>query len=140
MTYKNIFIDSDSDILLDLLLIRKPFDKFSELLVQQARNRELNLFTSTLILANIYYLLAKNSNKEIAKGQLKILSSIVQMLPFKPENVRMALDSDHVDFEDTIQFFITQKHKCEIIISRSIRHYKKFSLPVFTPEQFLDLL
>ncbi len=138
MTYKNIFIDSD--ILLDLLLVRKPFDKFSELLLQLGKNRQLNLFTSTLILANIYYLLAKNLNKNIAKDQLKILSGIIKMLPFEPENIEMALNSEHVDFEDTVQFFIAQKHKCDLIISRNIKHYKKFSLPVLTAEQFLNIL
>ena len=138
MIYKNIFIDSD--ILLDLFLIRKPFDRFSELLLQQSKNGQFNLYTSTLILANIYYLAAKNFNKQIAKEQLKILTGIIQMLPFEPDDVEMALNSEHVDFEDTIQFFIAKKHSCDLIISRNTKHYKKFSLPVLTAEQFLEIL
>jgi hypothetical protein len=43
-------------------------------------------------------------------------------------------------FQDTIQFFIAKKHKCEFIISRNIKHYKKFNLPVLMAEQFLEVL
>ncbi|MDB4901051.1 MAG: PilT protein [Mucilaginibacter sp.] len=138
MIYKNIFIDSD--IFLDLLLTRRPFDRFSELLLQQGKTGQFKLCTSTLILANIYYLIAKNFNKQIAKKELKVLTGIIRMLPFEPDDVEMALNSEHVDFEDTIQFFIANKHSCDLIISRNIKHYKKFSLPVLTAEQFLEIL
>jgi predicted nucleic acid-binding protein len=138
MTYKNIFVDSD--ILLDLILKRNPFDKFSQLLLQQGSLLQLNLCTSTLILANLHYIIAKNFGKQIAKEHLKVLSGIIHMLPFEPDEVISALNSEHADFEDTIQFFIAQKHKCNLIISRNIKHYKKFSLPVLTAEQFLEIL
>jgi len=138
MTYKNIFVDSD--ILLDLILKRNPFDKFSQLLLQQGSLLQLNLCTSTLILANIHYIIAKNFGKQIAKEHLKVLSGIIRMLPFEPDEVTNALNSEHIDFEDTVQFFIAQKHKCNLIISRNIKHYKKFSLPVLTAEQFLEIL
>jgi len=138
MIYKNIFVDSD--ILLDLLLKREPFDRFSELLLEQSRSHQISLYTSTLILANVHYLIAKDFNRYIAKEQLKVLSHIIQMLPFEPDDIKMALDSEHIDFEDTIQFFIAKKHKCDLIISRNIKHYKKFSLPVLTAEQFLEVL
>lgn len=138
MTYKSIFVDSD--ILLDLLLKRNPFDKFSELLLQQSRTYQIDLYTSTLIFANIHYLIAKNFNKQIAKEQLKVLSGIIKMLPFDPDDVEMALNSEHIDFEDTIQFFIAKKQGCDLIISRNIKHYKKFTLPVLTAEEFLRTL
>jgi predicted nucleic acid-binding protein len=138
MIYKKIFIDSD--ILLDLLLIRKPFEKFSEILLQEGKVRQLNFCTSTLILANIHYMVAKNFNKVIAKQQLKVLSGLIEVLPFESDNIDMALNRDHTDFEDTIQFFIAKKHNCDLIISRNIKHYKRFDLPVLTAEHFLDIL
>ena len=138
MAYKKIFIDSD--ILLDLLLARKPFERFSEILLQEGKVRSLNLCTSTLILANVYYLVAKDFNKTVARQQLKILSGLLKILPFEPDDINMALNSEHVDFEDAVQFYIANRHGCDLIISRNIKHYKKFELPVLTAEQFLDKL
>lgn len=138
MTYKRIFIDSD--VLLDLLLRRHPYYKFSELLLQESKTDKFEVFTSTLILANIHYLIAKRFNRHIAKEELKLLSGIIKILPFEPDNIEMALNSEHIDFEDTIQFFIADKNKCDLIVSRNIKHYKKFSLPVLTAEQVLEIL
>lgn len=91
-------------------------------------------------MANIHYLIAKQYNRLVAKEQLRLLSGIIKMLPFEPENVMMALNSDHVDFEDTVQFYIAQKNACDLIVSRNIKHYNKFALPVLTAEQFLRTL
>ena len=138
MVYNKIFIDSD--ILLDFLLERKAFEKFSEILLIEAKVRQINLFTSTLIFANVHYLVAKNFNRIYAKQQLKVLAGRINALPFDGDDLSAALNSEHIDFEDTIQFLIAQKHDCDLIISRNIKHYKKFSLPVLTAEQFLNTL
>jgi predicted nucleic acid-binding protein len=138
MAYKKIFVDSD--ILLDLLLNREPFEKFSQILLQHGINNKLNLYSSTLILANIHYMMAKNFSKHVAKEQLKALVKIIGMLSFEPDEINKALISEHVDFEDTIQYFIAQRNQCDLIISRNIKHYKKFDIPVLTAEQFLQTL
>lgn len=138
MTYKNIFVDSD--ILLDLLLEREPFNRFSKLLFHENKSNQFKLHTSTLIFANIHYLIAKKFSRHVAKEQLKLLSGMIGILPFERDNLSSALNSDHVDFEDTVQFYIAQNNKCDLIISRNIKHYKKFDLPVLTAEQFLRTL
>ena len=138
MTYKAIFVDSD--ILLDLLLTRAPYDHYSELVLEESKLKHFNIYTSTLVFANIHYLLVKNFNKQIAKDQLKTLSGIIKILSFETEELKKALNSEHADFEDTVQYFIAKKHNCEMVISRNIKHYKKFDIPVLTAEQFLRTL
>jgi predicted nucleic acid-binding protein len=108
-------------------------------LLEQRKTAKINFYTSTLILANIHYLLAKEFNKHIAKELLKELLKEIEMLPFEPETIKLSLASEHVDFEDTIQFYIAKQHACEVIISRNVKHYKKFDLPVLTAEEFLAI-
>ena len=138
MTYKNIF--DDSDILLDLLLEREPFNRFSKLLFQESKSNRFKLYTSTLIFANIHYLITKAFDRHVAKGQLKVLSGMIDILSFERDNLLSALNSEHVDFEDTVQFHIAQKSNCDLIVSRNTKHYKKFDLPALTAEQFLRTL
>jgi len=109
-------------------------------LLNRASAGLLSLYTSTLIMANVHYLMTKNTNKAQAKEYIKFLTGLTTMLPFDPDNIQSVMNSDHVDFEDAIQFFIAEKHNCDLIISRNIKHYKKFHLPVLTAEQFLKTL
>lgn len=138
MAYRKIFVDSD--ILLDVLLRREPFNKFGQILLQQALERNIDLYSSTLIFANIHYMLAKNFNKQIAKEQLNVLSRIVKALAFDADSLNKALNSDSIDFEDTVQYFVAKDNQCDLIVSRNLKHYKKFDIPVLTAEQFLQTL
>jgi predicted nucleic acid-binding protein len=135
MAYKKIFVDSD--ILLDLLLHREPFAIFSRSLLNKASEKTILLHTSTLILANVHYLLVKHLNKKTAREYVRFLSEFLEMLPFEPDNILLALNHEHGDFEDTIQYRIAKKHQCDLVVSRNIKHYKKFDIPVLTAEQLL---
>lgn len=64
----------------------------------------------------------------------------MQVFAFENEHVKLALDSEHVDFEDTVQFYIAKQNQCNFIISRNTKHFKKFDIPVLTAEQFLRQL
>ncbi len=138
MIYKKLFIDSD--VLLDLLLERKPFDRITQLLLEECRRQQLNIYTSVLIIANIHYVISKRFDKNIAKNQLKLLTRLIKILPLESDEITKALNSEYPDFEDTVQFYIAQKHQCDLIISRNIKHYKKFDVPVLTAADFLNIL
>jgi predicted nucleic acid-binding protein len=133
-----IFVDSDT--LLDFLLDRPPFVYYSQSLISKGKQGLFKLYTSTLILANVHYLISKNINRQAAKIAIREVLNFVEILAFDEEHVKLALNSEHVDFEDTVQFYIAQKNNCDLIISRNIKHYKKFDLPVLTAEQFLRTL
>lgn len=130
-----VFVDSDT--LLDFLLDRTPFSYYSESIITKSRQGSVDLYTSTLILANVHYLVSKNINRQAAKIAIKEILNFVKIFAFEEEHVKLALDSNHVDFEDTVQFYIAIANKCDLIITRNTKHYKKFDIPVFTAEQFL---
>lgn len=138
MIYKKLFVDSD--VLLDLLLQRKPFDRFTQLLFEESRRNKLDIHTSVLILANIHYVISKRFNKNIAKSQLRLLMGIIKTLSLEPNDIINSLNNEHSDFEDPVQFNVAKKHGCDLIISRNIKHYKKFDIPVLTAEEFLKTL
>ncbi|TFF38273.1 type II toxin-antitoxin system VapC family toxin [Mucilaginibacter psychrotolerans] len=130
-----IFVDSDT--LLDFLLDRSPFADYSQSLISKGLQGTMDLCTSTLILANVHYLVSKNINRHAAQIAIKEILTFAKILAFDEGHVKAALDSGHVDFEDTIQFYIAFTNQCDLIISRNIKHYKKFDIPVLTAEQFL---
>lgn len=134
MAYKKLFIDSD--IILDLFLQRQPFFKFSQVLLN-GTVPDCELTTSALILANVHYLIRKHVNKVTAKNIIKEITDILQVFSFEEQHILSAINSDHADFEDSIQYYIALQNHCDVIITRNIKDYKNSTIPVLTAEQFL---
>ena len=138
MAYKNLFIDSD--ILLDILLKREPHYHFSQNLLNKGKNKEIEINTSALIIANIYYIIVKTLGKSEAKGTVKKLLNILTVFPLDTDCINLAINSNFNDIEDAIQHFIALQNQCDVIITRNLKDYKKSLLPVMTAEQYLNTL
>ena len=138
MAYKRLFLDSD--VLLDMFLKREPFFFHTQILLIECIKRNIELRTSSLVIANIVYVLRKQVGILKAKENLKNLFNSAKVLPFELDAIETAILSDITDFEDAIQFHIAQKHNCDAIITRNIKDYKNSTKPVLTAEQFLNTL
>jgi predicted nucleic acid-binding protein len=135
MTYKKAFVDSD--ILLDLLLNREPFFIYSRTLLTDEIKKIIELNTSALILANVHYIISKNLNKSVAITSIKYIMDLINVLSFEASHINSAIIANQADFEDSIQYHIAKENKCDLIVSRNIKHYKKFDIPVLSAEEFL---
>ncbi|PJJ83445.1 PIN domain-containing protein [Mucilaginibacter auburnensis] len=138
MTFKNLYLDSD--VLLDMLLFREPFYGYTQLIFHYSENSRFNVSTSSLIFANMNYILSKKMGAVKAKESLRALSDLIEVLPFDKDAVNFALSSSFSDFEDAIQHHIAIKNNCDAIITRNIKDYKQATIPVLTAEQFLRTL
>ena len=139
MASKKIFVDSD--IILDLLLKRDPFFRFSQTLLNSAEKHSLTLCTSTLVIANVHYFLSKSvKDKDIARLHIKLLTEVIGILSVTAEDVQAAIISSGNDFEDAIQISVAEKAKADFIITRNTKDYKHSAIPVLTAEQFLRTL
>lgn len=138
MAYKHLFIDSD--VILDMLIDRQPFSIYTEMLLEEKKLSGITLSTSTLIIANINYILTKTVGKQRAKEGVKQILKLLETLPFEQDVIENALGGSFTDFEDAIENHIALKHKAEVIITRNIKNYKESTIPVLTAEQFLRTL
>ena len=135
MVFKNIFIDSD--ILLDIFLQREPFYQYGQKLLNKGKNNEIKIYTSALIIANIYYITVKALGKSEAKDIVNKLLKMLTVLPLEADSITLAMNSNFSDIEDAIQHFIAMRHECEVIITRNLKHYKKSMMPVMSAEQYI---
>ncbi len=138
MAFKNVF--TDSDVLLDLALLREPFYQYTQLLLHESTKNKFRLSTSSLVVANMNYILSKRLGTSNAKEKLKSITNIINILPFENDAIDFAFASKISDFEDAIQCFIAEKHNCEIIVTRNLKDYKNSTIPALTPEHFLRTL
>ncbi|GHV23031.1 PIN domain-containing protein [Spirochaetia bacterium] len=134
---KQIFIDSD--IILDLLAQRKPFYDHAAELFTIAYNSKIELYTTAVVLANVFYILRKTKGNEGAKRQLKDLRLLVNVLPINTNIVDMSLNSKFSDFEDGLQYFTAKENNLLAIITRNGEDYKIKDIIIQTAEEYVKI-
>jgi len=132
-----IFVDSD--ILLDVLLERYPHFESSQKIVALVEKCVLQGYTSSLILANCFYIIENNFSTAKAVGAIQKIRSLFEVLPFSDKEIGESLSSNFTDFEDGIQYFIASNNNINTIITRNIKDYKNLDSDVFSPSTFLNL-
>ena len=136
---EKIFIDTD--VILDVLLDRKPFSKHASIILSLAEQQKLVLVTSGLTFANSYYILRKLASHKKVIEKLTLLSKLIDIIDLNKKSIILALESSFKDFEDSIQNYTAiQDNDIKMLITRNIKDYKKSELSIMTSETFLKIL
>lgn len=136
---KKIFIDSD--IIVDFLTERKPFNQHSSKILSLCINKKLKGYITPVIVSNIYYVLRKDIDSKELKNKLKSLLSFLDVININKKTILTALNSDFKDFEDAFQnFSAIENSEIDVILTRNVKDYKTSTLSVYTPESFLKTL
>jgi len=134
---KKVFIDSD--IILDLLAERESFYDDAAKIFTLAHEKKIELFTTVVVVANVFYILRKIKGNDGAKKQLRDLRLLVRILPINENNVDMALSSKFSDFEDGLQYFTVKENNIMTIITRNIEDYKVKDIVIQTSNEYLRM-
>jgi predicted nucleic acid-binding protein len=132
---RKIFIDSD--IILDLLCKREPFYSFAAEVFTLGDTNKIELVTTSLVFANVFYILRKLLGIEKAKELLRKLRIIISVVSVDEKVVDLALNSKFTDFEDGLQYFTARENDIKIILTRNVKDYKEKDLLIQTPEEYL---
>jgi predicted nucleic acid-binding protein len=128
----------DTNIILDLLAKRGSFFDSASKLFSLADQNKVELYISSLSIANTNYVLSKMLNPTEAKDILRRFKVLVSIIPLTDKIIDLALnDNNFSDFEDGLQYYSALGANCKIIISRDQKGFKSAKLPVMTAEEFL---
>jgi predicted nucleic acid-binding protein len=130
----------DSDIILDVLCKREPFYDFAAEVFTLGDTGKILLFTTSLVFANIFYILRKILGIEKAKELLRKLRLMISVLSVGEKTVDLALNAKFNDFEDGIQYFTARENDISILLTRNKKDYKEKGLIIQTPEEYLTSL
>jgi predicted nucleic acid-binding protein len=132
---KKLFIDSD--IILDLLAERPLFYDNAAKIFSWAYKKEIELYTTVVVLANVFYILRKVNGNNKSREQLKDLRLLVKILTIDENIVDMALSSEFNDFEDGLQYYAAKEQNMFGIITRNIKDYKIKGIVIQTSKEFV---
>ncbi len=128
----------DTNVLLDYLAARAPFDRAAQALIQRADSGEIELYISVLSICNIAYVLRKLSPDTNIGQTLSELASLATLTPIDDQVISDALRNQFADFEDAVQYFSAihfggMTH----LLTRNVADFGNSLIPVCTPEQYL---
>ena len=128
----------DTNVFLDLFLDRGEFAQAAETILLWCKNDKLHGFTSTISIANIYYLLAQQKSKPETKKILRHLLDIVSVPVTIKKDLVLAIESSFNDFEDAIQYYSAMNIEgMDYIVTRNKKDFKMSKIPVVTSEEFV---
>jgi predicted nucleic acid-binding protein len=130
----------DSDVILDFLFDRSPFNEHAGELLSLCESGTFEGYVTPVIISNLYYILRRTAPHEKVINSISKLVFFMDVLLTDKEVVLSALHSDFKDFEDALQYFSAAKNgNIEVIVTRNTKDYKKSAIGVMTPEQVLLL-
>lgn len=133
---KKVFIDSD--VLLDFAFDREPFSEYAAKLLMLSENKEIEVYTSAVIICNVYYVLNKESGRKKSIETIKLILNLVDILSIEKSTLLDAVNSDFKDFEDAVQNFTAINSSIiDVITTRNIVDYKNSALQIMTPRDYL---
>ena len=130
-------IFADTDVCIDLLSNRKPFNAAAEKLFSLADIGKIEVYVSSLSFANIDYVLRSQYSGHDSQQIIAKFKTLVSVLPVDSKTIDLAIASDFNDFEEAIQYYSAIENGITVLVTRNIRDYKNATIKVVTPETFL---
>jgi len=131
-----IFVDTD--ICLDLLSGRKPFNTIAQKLFTLADLGKIKICVSSLSFSNMDYILKSQYKQKDTRKILARFKTLVTVLPVDDKIIELSISSDFQDFEDAIQYHTAIENNLKVLLTRNLKDYKKAIIQVMNPETFLS--
>ena len=128
----------DTDVCIDLLSGRKPFNKAAEILFSLADKGKIKIYVSSLSFANIDYVIRSQYSTIHSRQIIGKFKTLVNVLSVDSKSIDLAITTDFNDFEDAIQYYCALENGLSVFITRNIKDYKKATIKVLSPESFIS--
>jgi len=137
---KNDRLFLDTNVVLDFLAERHPFYESVAKITSLADLGKVTMVSSALSYATVDYFLSRAIGAESSKDSLRKFRVISEISGVDESIIDKGLNSEFIDFEDSLQYFCALQAGCSIIITRNEKDFKKSVLPVMTPDEYLQSL
>lgn len=132
---RRIFVDTN--VMLDLLGWRHPYYEPIARIATLAEMKKLVMVASPISFTTCSYFLTKNEGSKSAFEKLRKFKIVCEICNIGAHTIEKALTSNFKDFEDAVQYFNAMESKCEVIITRNPKDFKKSLISVMSSDEFL---
>lgn len=130
----------DTNIVLDVLLNRKPFVEDAVKAFRQAEKGQLEAYITASSVTDLVYILRKAYSLNEIKTHLKEMFQFIKIARINPSMLAAALDKDAPDFEDAVIMECARQNGVEMIITRNKSDFKNSDAPCLSLEEWVKQL
>ncbi len=130
----------DTDVVLDLMLARSPFDINAQLIFKYAELKTFGAYISAITPLNIFYIGRKILGGDAMRQRIADLLIIVQVCAIEATTISDALISPLKDYEDAVQHAAAIASNLDAVVTRNTKDFRHARLPVYDPAEFVKKL
>jgi predicted nucleic acid-binding protein len=130
----------DVNVVLDVLLDRKPFADASAAVWAAVEQGDAEGFLSAHAVTTLHYLNAKDVGARMARETTEALLSVFEVAAVDGTVLHAALALRWADFEDAVTAAAARRAKCDVVVTRNARHFKRSPVRALTPSETMAWL
>ena len=130
----------DTNVLLDILCDRAPFAEPASRILAMVETGALAGCVCATSITTIFYLARKTIGVAAARKQVRLLLTLLEVLPVNRRVLETALTSPLSDFEDAVITEAAYQSTVDAIVTRNEKDFKKSRVPVYSPQALLAAL
>jgi predicted nucleic acid-binding protein len=128
----------DTNVWLDIFLVRAPFGQTSGRAVSLLDAPEHSLFAGSTAVMTIFYLVEKSRGRSTARDKIRSMLDRCRIAPVNGGVLRSALDADFDDYKDSVLHSATHAANLEAIVTCDTTGFDAAELPVYTPKELIS--
>lgn len=129
----------DTNIVLDMLLEREPFEESSTKVFEQVESGKAEAYLTANSITDIVYILRKKYNKEKIRSAVFELMKFIKIVGVTSKDISKAFDYPFNDYEDALQNQCAIKIKADYIVTRNEKDFKNGLIKAITPDKFIEM-
>lgn len=129
----------DTNVILDLLLDRKPFAERAQRLFEKVESGEMDAYIGATTVTTLDYLLTKALSAKQATRIIKKLLKLFEVASVNRLVLEDALDSGFLDFEDAVLHAAAMHCGVQAIVTRDEKGFNKAQIAIYSPEALLNI-
>lgn len=130
----------DTNIILDLLLERKPFVNYAQDLFDKVESGKIDGYLGATTITTLDYLLTKSLSPKEAKQIIKTLLKLFEIAPVNRLILEDALNAGFLDFEDAVLHSAAIHCGVQAIVTRDEKGFSKAQLAIYSSEALLNMI
>ena len=130
----------DMNVVLDVLLDRKPFVEASSAAWEVVERGDAKGMLSAHAVTTLHYLNAKTVGVRMATETTEAMLTVFEVAPIDEAVLLRAVALKWPDFEDAVTAAAARRAKCDAVVTRNPRDFKGAPIRILTPSETVAVI
>ncbi|WP_169313506.1 type II toxin-antitoxin system VapC family toxin [Spirochaeta africana] len=126
--------------MIDWITDREPFSTYAAQIIELTEKELIKSYISPLTIANSYYIISRQINKNIAYEFVKDCIRLFEIAEITAETINFAYENRFKDFEDDVHTAIAEKQSVEYIITRNKKDFRSEKISIVDAEELVHII